>query len=462
MLSVLALLQPDQHALTSWPADQDLVVQGHPGTGKTVVAAYRAAYLVNPALYDEGGVFASRADRPLRVLVVGPTTGYINHVRGLIEPLAPAKQVKVTSITEFLIETTGMKGTWGGGLSGVYDDVDQSAAELVHRAAGVLRQSGNRHQVHLPTTALRRSDKKPKRENREPIKAIYELLRSNGTTSRPLSNDPEEIKWLKRLPSFENATQRRLLPLLAQCKLAAAPISDAERFDHIIVDEAQDISPMEWTVLLEFLRRAGHWTLVGDMNQRRSDVTYGSWKQIAEHLDFPNIEEFDPQVMSSGYRSTGAILKFADRLLPAKERGNQTVQDDGEPVQGRRITRAADLTSAAVETAAHLAHKHATGSTAIITVTPHELIGELGRKGWRRPGASQQHWTKGDLTLRLHVPESARGLEFDAVLVIEPGAFPENLGRTGPLYTSLTRANKELAVVWHRELPDALRRALRS
>lgn len=462
LMSVLALLQPDQHALTSWRADQDLVVQGHPGTGKTVVAAYRAAYLVNPALYGDGGVFASRADRPLRVLVVGPTTGYVNHVRGPIEPLAPANQVKVTSITEFLIETTGMKGTWSGGLAGTYDDVDQRAADLVHRASNALRHSEDRHQVQLSTTALRSGIRKPKQGGTEPIKALYELLRTNGTKSRPLSTDPDEIRWMKRLPSFESATQRRLLPLLAQCKLAAAPISDIDRFDHIIVDEAQDISPIEWTVLVEFLRRSGHWTLVGDMNQRRSDVTYGSWRQIAEHLDFPDIDEFEPQVMSRGYRSTGAILKFADRLLPAKQRGNQTVQDDGEPVQGRRITRASELTSAAIETAAQLARKHATGSTAIITVTPHELIGELGRKGWRRPGASQQQWTKGDLTLRLHVPESARGLEFDAVVVIEPGAFPTNLGRTGPLYTSLTRANKELAVVWHRELPDALRRALRT
>ena len=45
------------------------------------------------------------------------------------------------------------------------------------------------------------------------------------------------------------------------------------------------------------------------------------------------------------------------------------------------------------------------------------------------------------------------------MIVIEPGAFPENLGRTGQLYTSLTRANRELAVVWNKDLPDPLRRA---
>lgn len=459
--SVLALLQPDQHELTSWPPDQHLVVQGHPGTGKTVVAAYRAAFLVNPALYDEGGIFASRPDKPLRILVVGPTAAYVNHVKGLIEPLAPTGQVKVSSITEFLIDTTGMKGTWSGGLAGAYDDVEQRVADLVRRAGDILRASEPRQQVPV-RSALRRLNKKPERQKRDPVKAIYELLRSNGTAGLPVSMDANEIRWLRRLPSFDKATQRRLLPLLAQCKLAAAPIADTERFDHIIVDEAQDISPIEWTVLLKFLHRTGHWTLVGDMNQRRSDVTYGSWQQIAEQLSLPDAEQFSPQVMRRGYRSTGAILKFADRLLPAKERGNQTVQDDGEPVQGRHVTRANDLTSAAVETAALLARKHAPGSTAIITVAFDEMVGELGRDGWRRPGVSRQHWTKGDLTLHLHVPESARGLEFDAVVVIEPGAFPVNVGRTGPLYTSVTRANRKLAVVWHRELPDALRRALRS
>ena len=52
----------------------------------------------------------------------------------------------------------------------------------------------------------------------------------------------------------------------------------------------------------------------------------------------------------------------------------------------------------------------------------------------------------------------ARGLEFDAVLVIEPSQFPENVGRQGPLYTALTRANRELAVLHSKPLPEKLRR----
>jgi DNA helicase IV len=50
-------------------------------------------------------------------------------------------------------------------------------------------------------------------------------------------------------------------------------------------------------------------------------------------------------------------------------------------------------------------------------------------------------------------------LEFDAVVVVEPIDFPKNLGRHGLLYTSLTRANRSLAVVHAKALPDELRRA---
>lgn len=51
-----------------------------------------------------------------------------------------------------------------------------------------------------------------------------------------------------------------------------------------------------------------------------------------------------------------------------------------------------------------------------------------------------------------------RGLEFDAVIVVEPSDFPKNFGRHGPLYTALTRPNRELVVVHSRALPEALRK----
>ncbi len=58
--------------------------------------------------------------------------------------------------------------------------------------------------------------------------------------------------------------------------------------------------------------------------------------------------------------------------------------------------------------------------------------------------------------MRVLRPEEARGLEFDAVVVVEPSDFPEKVGRHGTLYTSLTRANQELVVVHSKPLPQQL------
>lgn len=65
------------------------------------------------------------------------------------------------------------------------------------------------------------------------------------------------------------------------------------------------------------------------------------------------------------------------------------------------------------------------------------------------------------MSARLLTPYDARGLEFDAVVVLEPADFPNNVGRQGVLYTSLTRGNKELVVLHMKPLPNELRSSTR-
>jgi DNA helicase IV len=246
---------------------------------------------------------------------------------------------------------------------------------------------------------------------------------------------------------------------MAQCRIAYQPIPDTQKYDHIIVDEAQDVSPIEWNVLDQYLARDGQWTLAGDMNQRRSDTTYGSWQDIADHLGLGDGDSaFEVQVMRRGYRSTNPILHFADKLLPADQRGGQSIQTVGPPVITAPVRTAAQLLPKVVELAAGLSAKHSAGTTAIITMDPGAVMQELGKRGWRKSERQAFVWSKDGLQLRLYHPEKARGLEFDAVVVMEPGAFPENVGREAQLYTSLTRANRELALVWYGALPDKLRR----
>ncbi|MCY4495096.1 MAG: hypothetical protein OXB92_14705, partial [Acidimicrobiaceae bacterium] len=72
-------------------------------------------------------------------------------------------------------------------------------------------------------------------------------------------------------------------------------------------------------------------------------------------------------------------------------------------------------------------------------------------------GHHQQSWSRNGVTISVLHPDEARGLEFDAAVVVEPGDFPKNVGRQGVLYTSLTRANKELTIVHSRPFPRGLR-----
>jgi hypothetical protein len=82
---------------------------------------------------------------------------------------------------------------------------------------------------------------------------------------------------------------------------------------------------------------------------------------------------------------------------------------------------------------------------------------KLRGRGWSR-GHEPERWDPNGLDLVVLHSDEARGLEFDAAVVVEPDDFPENVGRQGVLYTSLTRANKVLAVVHSAPLPRDLRR----
>ena len=102
-------------------------------------------------------------------------------------------------------------------------------------------------------------------------------------------------------------------PLIAFIKWEIAKPPELANIEHVIVDEAQDVTPLEW-LLLDEINVADAWTILGDLNQRRSDHTLGNWAHV---LDVIAIDEETPiRRMKRGYRSTKPILEFANRLLP--------------------------------------------------------------------------------------------------------------------------------------------------
>lgn len=426
MGAVLPTMQPDQYQLVSSPSDQGLIVQGQPGTGKTVIAAHRAAFLTSEWRSSE---------RIARVAIIGPSDSYVAHIRPILSELKePDADIPVQSLPDLLRSISGLRSYPKPGPIGRIE----SGWDLGRAIDKFVRSMPNRPESGPMERRVRQ--------------VTESLKHANGSNVA----DAEILAWLQALPDWnEISAQVRYLPMLATIALALNPRPASERVGHLIVDEAQDIRPLEWRILISsLLESGGSLSLFGDMNQRRSDWTYSSWGELSENLELTDVDGHSPiHELETGFRSTRQILKFANQLLPSGMRDERSLQDGPQP----RVTKvsADGRTSTAFEAAIELTTRH-TGMVAVISTEPRQVSLEFRKRGWNR-GKQQHSWTLEDATVLVLHPDEARGLEFDASVVVEPGAFPENVGRQGVLYTSLTRANKELTVVHTRRLPRNLR-----
>ena len=436
LTTLLATLQPDQYDFVTRPADELLVIQGHPGTGKTVIAAHRAAFLVHPERNSTSRTVP-------KVLLVGPNAAYTKHVKGVLDALVTnvPSPVTVMGLNQLMMWARQDHYQLVGTTENDHNDVSLDLGKAAEAAAHELIAS--RQLVSA-------------RSSKEAVERVYNALKHNKVGDIELTDDPDLIKYLRHLPSWKIAdASRRFLPLLALCTINIIP--PKLTFDHIIVDEAQDLRPVEWQILRK-LNRRDTWTILGDLNQRRSDWSYHTWTHVMRDLELIEEEEdFTPQIFTRGYRSTAEIITFANRLLPKDQRKVDSIQREGSPPT---VVKATDkkLADTTVTVALDLRQRHSHGTTAIITMDRNLIHKTLIRSGWTLDPNDKRIHQRGDHELYLLAPDLARGLEFDAVVVVEPADFPPNLGRMGLLYTSLTRANRELAVVHAKPLPDDLRR----
>lgn len=438
--ALLGTLQPEQYDFVTRPADQTNIIQGHPGTGKTVIASHRAAFLTHPEMYTR--------DSRLRILLVGPTSYYAKHVSQVLDSLVLAEDRQrcvVMGMGQLMIHLRQFNSQIRGGVDATYFEVSYDLGAFVEAAAFELHASG---------------DLRSARSQIERTRLVYEAVRANRANGVDLTDDQDSAKALRSLPPWKMAIGlTKYLPLITQCAVSHNPLREF-RFDHIIVDEAQDVRPLEWH-LLRSRNRSNAWTVLGDMNQRRTDHSYTSWELLAIETEIiSDLESFAPSTFVRGYRSTANIMTFANHLLPRSERKMENIQQEGlKPVVLKSSTE--DLNKEVVAAALKLVSNYPDGTVAIIIPVVVKLKAYLFRDGWTQNSRDKRYWSKSGITFSLVTPDVARGLEFDGVVVVEPKDFPANLARLGSLYTSLTRANKELTIVHSRGMPDVLRKASR-
>lgn len=423
--SVLATLQPDQYALVTMPAGDSMIIEGKPGTGKTIIASHRAAYLVNEETPAE--------DRAVgNVLLIGPTAGYSKHVLGVINRLAgESEQLRVLSLPELWQHILGLKYPPKGDISPTSQDADWHLVRLLRRAIRHIRTASDGAGLSA--------------------EQVYEYMRTN---SAAVTTDPQWSAYLSALPAYRHAlTLRAHSPLLAYIQWEVRPPAELAGITHIIIDEAQDVTPLGW-LLLDEINIEDRWTLLGDLNQRRSDNTPADWPEI---LDLIAIDDDTPTFeLAIGYRSTRPILEFATRLLPRNERTVNAFQQQGPDPVVEQVPPAqiGDAVAAQVQ---RLLAAYPLGTVAVIGPDTAAVRKSLRVRGWAGSMHDLSPWEKDGREVNVLDPDSARGIEFDAVVVVEPADFKQNRGHHGPLYTALTRPNRELVVVHSKGLPMGLR-----
>src|SRR3954470_11057370 len=494
MRDIVATIQSDQYRLITAEPEGALVVQGGPGTGKTAVGLHRASWL----LY-------THRERLRRVLVVGPNPTFMDYVSHVLPTLGEeaVEQRAVTELLDGIEavreeepDVARLKGDprlrevvaraveiavvpapeeLYTLVDGVYVRVrERDVAALLEEAlaAGtplglarerfrmaVLRRFYERYGELLGPRALRSFDELELALRRrgfltrwldrvlplpQPAKLVARLLTSPaalGTASEGVLDDADRNLLLRdrprRVSDLRWSDQDVALLDEAHTLIEGAPRS----YGHVIVDEAQDLSPMQ---LLAISRRAidGSLTILGDVAQATGPVVYRRWQELEPYL--PDEAELSVEELRHAYRVPGEIMDFA---LPLLDR----IARDGEPPLASRKggdpprlvpVEEEELLAAALREAAALAEQD--GLLAVIV--PRSLAGAL-----------PQGELFDEISVPVLTPRQAKGLEFDHVVVVEPAAIGD-AGDRGPRELSVAppRPTKALVVFHARPLPEPL------
>jgi DNA helicase IV len=222
-------------------------------------------------------------------------------------------------------------------------------------------------------------------------------------------------------------------------------------YGHVVVDEAQELSPMQWRLLL---RRGPlrSFTIVGDIAQAASAAASSSWRDALEPLlnGSPEGDRWRLEELTVNYRTPSQIATVAESMAIAH----------GLPVTPSRAVRESEwpiaLLTDAVDAVRRERALEAGGTVAVIVLPADldELAGRLADEFGSALGLGPAGLTS---EIALLTPQDAKGLEFDAVIVVDPAGIVAASERgAGALYVSMTRATQRLYLVASGELPTGI------
>ena len=274
---------------------------------------------------------------------------------------------------------------------------------------------------------------------------------------RPRSAELDRVPWTPADAALLDEARGLLGPRRGQA-------DETPSYGHIVVDEAQDLSPMQLRMLA---RRSlsGSMTVVGDVGQATGHFAPSAWDEMLRHLVRPGASTRVVE-LTVNYRTPAELMELAGRVLAEAAPGVRvptSVRSTGTRpafVEVPAQERAAEVARAARREAAALAGEGGAtdGGGSVAVLVPASLV-EDAERGLEAAGVAFGDALRNGLTSPVTVvaTDVVKGLEFDAVVVVEPARIvaeaPQGLRA---LYVALTRATKRLTVVHAEPLPEAM------
>ncbi|RMI90777.1 AAA family ATPase [Streptomyces sp. ZS0098] len=504
MRDIVATIQPEQDEIVRSGLSGSVCVQGGPGTGKTAVGLHRVAYLL----------YAHR-ERLARTgtLVVGPNRSFLHYIEQVLPALGELAVAQAT--VDDLVAHVEVRGTDDATAATVKGDARM--AEVLRRALyshvtmptepvvvvrgsrrwrvpayeleeivrqlldrdiryGAAREALPQRIAHAVLVQMERAGEAPDDRVQDAVarnaavkaavKAVWPaadpaklVLRLLGDAeflaehAEGLLDEQEQraVLWAKPARSVKSAKWSAADTVLID--EAADLIRRTPSLGHVVLDEAQDLSPMQYRAVG---RRCstGSATVLGDLAQGTTPWATRRWEEALSHLGKPDavVEE-----LTAGFRVPTDVITYASRLLPHIAPGLTPVASIREN-PGLFEVRGASGPDDVVAACRELLTRE--GSVGLIAADPRipDLTEALASAGLPHVSPGEETTESTRLTL---VPASlAKGLEYDYVLLDEPRAIvdAEPDERTGlrRLYVTLTRAVSGLIITHGAPLPTQL------
>ncbi|MFI9228743.1 HelD family protein [Streptomyces rimosus] len=507
MRDIVATIQPEQDEIVRAGIGGTVCVQGAPGTGKTAVGLHRVAYL----LYAHRERLARSG-----TLVIGPNRSFLHYIEQVLPALGEL-EVKQATVDDLVahVEVRGADDAAAAMVKG-----DARLAEVLRRAVwshvrkpeeacvvvrgsrrwrvpayeieeivdellrrdiryGAAREALPQRIAHAVLVRMEQAGEAPDDRVQDavarnaavkavvkevwppvdPARLVLRLLGDAEFLAEQAEGilTPEEQKtilWAKPARSVKSAKWSAADAVLID--EAADLVSRTHSLGHVVLDEAQDLSPMQYRAVG---RRCstGSATILGDIAQGTTPWSTDTWEEALAHLGKPGaaIEE-----LTLGFRVPREVIAYASRLLPAIAPDlteATSIRDAAGDFAIRRVP-AAELDAAVVAACREALAKE--GSIGLIAADARlpALRAALDAAGLAVLSPGEETSAEARLTL---VPATlAKGLEYDYVVLDEPAAIVDGEPdeRTGlrRLYVCLTRPVSGLTVVHAAGLPEQL------